>query len=366
MHCQVMHEYTPTLPALEAAVAACPPVAGHSQLAKAVAGIPGLENAAVRTTRGGDGGTYLSRRKVLRADGSIVHDDHAVFLAEQLEADNGNAKATKDRLVKEGYLLSRCDITNLYLASDRGDADPADFVQIEVDLHDERVNCELFGYFFDHPQTLRDLIERAEGDLVSEDRRTSLGAPHYELRRVTDVAVFVDLAEQLEAQQRNALRNRQYTVTASGTTTVKTHADIDPHFDRFPSKTKRLFDDWQHSSAGRSGERFSAHWLLKFSDWTDPKTGTRYLSVVPLWTFAKKLAEVKSSTGDVYGLFSKLQTLDRRVQVPFAWYFYMLHGNRVHDGAGKRVLEAAESGLIVLPEHDYRVLRAWRDRNYGF
>ena len=75
---------------------------------------------------------------------------------------------------------------------------------------------------------------------------------------------------------------------------------------------------------------------------------------------------MNASSGDVYGLFSKLQTIDRRVQVPFGWYFYMLHGNRVHDDAGKRVLEAAEGGLIVLPEHDYRVLRNWADRGYGF
>lgn len=61
-----------------------------------------------------------------------------------------------------------------------------------------------------------------------------------------------------------------------------------------------------------------------------------------------------------------MQTLDRRVGVPFGWYFYMLHGNRVTDGAGHRVLEAAEQGLIVLPEHDYQVLRAWKARPYGF
>lgn len=32
----------------------------------------------------------------------------------------------------------------------------------------------------------------------------------------------------------------------------------------------------------------------------------------------------------------------------------------------ERVLEAAEAGLIVLPEHDYQVLRAWQQAPYGF
>ena len=52
--------------------------------------------------------------------------------------------------------------------------------------------------------------------------------------------------------------------------------------------------------------------------------------------------------------------------MPFAWYFYMLHGNRVDDACGKRVLAAAEAGKIVLPEHDYRVLKDWREHPYGF
>lgn len=32
----------------------------------------------------------------------------------------------------------------------------------------------------------------------------------------------------------------------------------------------------------------------------------------------------------------------------------------------ERVLEAAEAGLIVLPEHDCQVLRRWGDDQYGF
>jgi hypothetical protein len=67
-----------------------------------------------------------------------------------------------------------------------------------------------------------------------------------------------------------------------------------------------------------------------------------------------------------YALHGKLETLDRRVTVPFGWYFYMLHGNRVHDWAGERVIRAAEAGTIVLPGHDYRVLKAWQANTYGF
>jgi hypothetical protein len=52
--------------------------------------------------------------------------------------------------------------------------------------------------------------------------------------------------------------------------------------------------------------------------------------------------------------------------VPFAWFFYLLHGNRVHDGSGHRIINAAEAGEIDLPECDYQTLRRWRAREYGF
>lgn len=362
-----MNEYSLNLPGLEEAVSKSRPDLRHAQLVQALARFPGLEGATLRATRGGDGGIYMQRRTVVRADGSVEHNDHRAWLDAQLRGDGGNAKATYERLSKQGFRLSRCDITRLHLACDRGGEDQADFLQIDVDLCDDRVHCALFrGYYFDEPRTLQDLVDIAEGEAVAENQRTPISL-YYQLCRVVDAAKFVDLAEKLEEQQRAKLRARQYEVTrGDGTKETRSHADLDPGFERFPSKTRRLFDDWRASSAGQSGARLCEHWLLQFSDWTDPSSKTRYLSVVPLWTFAKKLAEVNASSGDVYGLFSKLQTIDRRVQVPFGWYFYMLHGNRVHDDAGKRVLEAAEGGLIVLPEHDYRVLRNWADRGYGF
>jgi len=39
---------------------------------------------------------------------------------------------------------------------------------------------------------------------------------------------------------------------------------------------------------------------------------------------------------------------------------------RVDDPAGRRVIQAAEAGQVVLPEHVYRVLKAWEAHPYGF
>ncbi|MBA9834287.1 hypothetical protein CFB47_38810 [Burkholderia sp. AU27893] len=42
------------------------------------------------------------------------------------------------------------------------------------------------------------------------------------------------------------------------------------------------------------------------------------------------------------------------------------HGEVIKEGQMTRVLETAEAGLIVLPEHDYQVLRRRGDDQYGF
>ncbi|MFJ1258775.1 hypothetical protein [Cupriavidus sp. CuC1] len=55
-----------------------------------------------------------------------------------------------------------------------------------------------------------------------------------------------------------------------------------------------------------------------------------------------------------------------RVGHAFAWFFFMLHGNRLGSWAGEQILAEAEAGTIVLPEYDYRVLKDWSREPYGF
>lgn len=90
------------------------------------------------------------------------------------------------------------------------------------------------------------------------------------------------------------------------------------------------------------------------------------MGLIPMWTLEKKLAEIDGTKGSNYELFAKLEKLDQRVKVPFSWYFFMLHGNRMKAVVARRITKAAEAGLIVIPEHDYQVLRDWAANEYGF
>ena len=359
-----MREYDLNVPGLAEAVAACKPEKGHKTLVDTLQRLPGLESVRLATTRHEDGGSYMQAHAVYTAAGERVHDDHEAWLRAELAADGGHVMTTFRRLQPLGYKLARTNIVDLHLVADHGGAQDA-FWQLLVYLQDERLTNELFNWcttFRDE----RDLIDKAVGQKLPEDQQQRTSPPSYKLAQAIDMQRFMQLVDQLDTQERADLRQRNYVATDNEGTVTMSHAEIDPGFDCYPCRARRLFNDWSASSAGRSGARLCEHWIMDTSDWTDPKTGKRFVNLVPAWTFSKKLAKVEAHKGDPYAFYGKLQTLDRRVGVPFGWYFYMLHGNRVGDGAGHRAIKAAEDGLIVMPEHDYDVLRAWRDRTYGF
>jgi hypothetical protein len=61
--------------------------------------------------------------------------------------------------------------------------------------------------------------------------------------------------------------------------------------------------------------------------------------MIPQWADADgglDLPEIKSSLeASPYGVIEYLDQFDQQVGYPFAWYFYMLHGNRVTSSAGR-------------------------------
>ncbi|WP_431513096.1 hypothetical protein [Variovorax sp. DAIF25] len=81
---------------------------------------------------------------------------------------------------------------------------------------------------------------------------------------------------------------------------------------------------------------------MELDGWTNLKTGENWragkASNFSAWTLREKLAEVRARAGDVYNFYVKLQALDRRVGVPFGWYFCMLDGDRVHAESGEHAL----------------------------
>jgi hypothetical protein len=357
------------IPGLAEAIAAAQVTDKHPLLLKAVRGFEPLHSARLATTR--DQGGRLVKRKVLDPAGQLVHEDHREWLRLEIEADAGHVGTTQARLRDKGFLLTVCQVQDIYLVHDRGGPNQANFLQVKIQIIDEWVDRQMFSRhssWRDAPRNLRDLVDAAEdGDTLDGEARRRFSPSAYVLEKVVDIALFIEEAEELEALKRAKLKQRRVNVTSmtTGVETAMSWDELSPGWDRHPTKAKRLFDDWTASSAGRSGARICEHWVMQTTDWTDPD-GERWLSLIPAWTFDKTMAKIPSNKGGSYELFGKLEKIDQRTKAPFAWYFYMLHGNKVGDGAGRRILAAAEDGLIVLAEHDYRVLSTWNESPYGF
>lgn len=367
-----MTEYLHEIPGLAqtvVGVAATPTDPRHKALLKALRELPGLETVEHATSRGN---CFLARRRVFSAAGELVHDDLAAWLSQEFVNDGARAGITYKRLLAADLRLSSTEITTLYLVVDRG-GDESNFLQIEVELLTERLECRLMQEYGLPPRDVRDLLQEAQGMELPPEEQRLLTPPRYQLRRVIDMARFLEVIDAAEEKQRERARSMRFTVTDSAPDAMTkpperlvSYADLDPGFEKYPAKGRRLFRDWAASSAGQSGQRLCRHWVMQISDSMDPVSAQRWVSLVPMWTYAKKLAEVDSRKGSVYGLYDKLVSIDNRTGAPFAWFFYMLHGNRVHEGAAHRIIEAAEAGHIHLQECDYQVLRRWRDREYGF
>lgn len=364
--------YQLQIPGLDAAapspLAAVPVEPKHAALLKAVRRLPGLANARLVTHRGD---AWLSKRSVVSAAGEPVADDHEAWLAAELARDGGHLATTLHRLRELNHQLTECAIDRLYVVQDNGGAQD-NFVQLEVDVHDEVLDRRLFSSYdttwrAGRLRDLSDLVREAEdGERLEPAQRAQYRPPVYRLARVFDAGVFLREAAAHETAKRRAAQGRRVEVSIDGAPARSmTLGELVPEQGSYLWPGSRLIADWTLSSAGRAGRRFCESWALQISDYTSPQ-GERSMGVIPLWTHSRKMAALARGPKSTYELFGKLESLDRRLGVPFAWYFYMLHGNLVRDWAGDRVLDAAEAGKIMLPEHDYQVLKRWQAQPYGF
>jgi len=130
----------------------------------------------------------------------------------------------------------------------------------------------------------------------------------------------------------------------------------------------RFLRDWAESSAGGSGARLCEHWSLQLYDYTHD--GKRHMGFTPLWAAADgglKLPkiEARKCATDAF-LMERLEQFDRKAGYPMAWFFYLVHGNRLSYQVGDRVAKGIQEGRIALPGHDAKVVMRWHERPYGF
>jgi len=350
---------------LETVIAGTPVTPKHKALLAALAPLSGLATV-----------TYATRR-----DGYYSDDEHSYvvspareilgrlkdWLAAELATFNGDVRRLWDHYRHAGYFLAPATMECLYLVARQGTS-PEEAIQIPVWLEQPKAQRQLFSADrYCEPPDLEHLMEKAVRDTPTVEP-FDVGTPTYRLQALDDLRHYLREEARADAEQK-ARQGRAVLVIGEGTA----DETRTPFFEHYPELLKvrpkglRLFRDWENSSAGRACS-FWDHWVLvQVNYYTEAKTGHYYVSLIPGWTTEKKVVEFKYKRDEtIYGLWDRLQSFDRKMKCPFAWYFYMLHGNLLQDWVGRRVLQGAEAGHIMMAEHDYQVLKAWSLHKYGF
>jgi hypothetical protein len=201
------------------------------------------------------------------------------------------------------------------------------FIQIDIDKTHEMSDRLLVSSDLP-PEDLEEFIDPLNPDCLDA---FSIGTPRYHYRRKTEVSIFMD--------------------------EINKH-----HIEEHP--VQRLMDDWNRSSASQKAF-FSDDWIVRPFRNTG-RFGEQIINVEIVNTQKKQvpvLEEINNKKG--VSLHNLLSRFDRQVGYPFAWFFYMVKGNRVPPQCGVAVFKDICGEFSYLPERDVAVLKDWVNTPYS-
>lgn len=296
---------------------------GSSGLARELSGLtPDLVFRDV-LTRGG----WYRLGGVIGSDGQHVADDLVKWGEVELASCGDDMHAFFDARAESGLQATRLIGRTHYLVAATG-VGAEDFVQVEIEELQEVVSHPLFAG--DEPGSLEELFESPSiaGEVSSGQ---PVGLPFYSLRRVTDVASFLQRM-------------------------------IDQKPEKQP--VHRFFEAWQSSSAGNT-THLSNHWVVAVREYLD-----RYRQAILQATPVAALNGMPPKFVSTYGakglaLNEALQRFDRQAGYPMAWFFHMLTTKTVPHAVAHAVVDDVQTGFSYLPERDVKVLKDWMHRPYA-
>lgn len=335
----------------------------HAALLKRLQAVPGFEQLRASAIR-----DHFSDNPARIVEGDrTVATSYRDWAREQLAAHGDDPQRVWAAHLGKGWTLTWTTHVLRYYWLQTG-AHPWNGIQITVAAEEEFAGGPVFHpERWNAPGSVEELLNPRES---RQHDAPALSAGRYSLADAIDVESFYRLGQRLHAESLERGSNRPVLVQASeGEAYESTLGKVAPEAFRYTWRVQRWFQDWEFSSAGRSGAVAGQHWAFQVSDWASGLRGPgRLLDFVPMWSHTARIAKIENTSrlGD-QALYGKLLALDKRTGgVPFGWFFYLLHGNLVQDETGLRILRAARRGDLEFPEHDYRVLLAWGENRYGF
>lgn len=264
----------------------------------------------------------------------------------------------------------------------------ADYIQLRIALLQEVVLGPLVDDDWPRPYDANALCQ---GSSMQSVDPKPIGGPRYRLRQAVHAGHFLAELVSVERARRSAFiagyvlhtqlprPGRPGTIAVTSTHRVPRGTALRPGFREieiiaeYPGylarrmPLERFYDDWTASSAGRLGNHLFDHWAIRFSDYDDGRGQGRQLAGIPVWLTPQTMPKIETRPGEtVFALMDRLQRFDERLGCAMAWYFFMLHGNRVVSSVGDRLAEAVDDGVITLPSWDRDVLLGWKAEPYSF
>ncbi|MBK3666415.1 hypothetical protein JJE66_35030 [Bradyrhizobium diazoefficiens] len=310
---------------------------------------------------------WRDTRSVLAADGTRIAE-YRPWMEAELAKDNDDIGALWTRLRESDLQISEWHGNSVYAFAPTGPG-AAGYVQIRLGREVEWCAGPIVNPTY-RPWGKVELFDPSwiTHEEMSDDK--VIAGPLYRLlgsvgNSVVHVRSFLTRRARLERDKREAQRPEMERrvvreVTREGTTETP-FLELEPDWFEFVPRENRFFQDWEESSA--SAERVYAHWALDIYDYDNK--GTREIGFVPR---PLQLPEDRLIAGDasVHILMDRVEAIDRRIGVPFGWFFLMTHGNRVEPEVGQAIAKGLRDQRVVLPDRDARVLLRWAERSYGF
>lgn len=352
---------------LETVVAVAEVSHGHKHLITALRRSAGLDTVRLGNERNGSS-RMAEHNLVLAPDGTSL-GRYSDWIDGELTTADGDWRAVWNKHKGSTLRLTGADIVMIRLIAPYGEGSAA-FLQLVIRQIQMKVERPLFSDSnWNVPASEGDLrrLDRCAGYPFSDP--APYGDPLYALDSVANLADVLRLEARLHDARKRAVEQKVLRIKdmESGEVRLSGMFEKFPELRRNKSRLARFFADWDRSSAGRSGAELSSHWVFEISDYMNPETGERNLSVIPAWTTTKRLPRIEhKGSRTVFGLWNELLRFDVKAGHPFAWFFFMLQGNRLSAWIGDPILKAAEDGRIVMPEWDYQVLKEWATVPYGF
>ncbi len=312
--------------------------------------------------------------------GNRVTDKLGQWVNQELALVNGDARKVWMKHKDSGLVRTERDGSVLYLTAPFG-TNPDAFYQIEVMVGPEITTKLQFDPKTTFPPEDRHDLVSGSSLTFSDSERQILSPPQYEFEELVNMRQYLRTLVEVENANRLAdlpeLEKRVIHIhdivlgpEGGQASTVVPYLDMCPDYLTRTPHAVRFFQDWQESSAGRSGARLCDHWWIRANDYVGAD-GRRHLYLCPQWADADGGLDLPKIAPDwddsPYGVMESLSQFDKMVDYPFAWYFFMLHGNRIQHSAGGVVAIAIREGKMnPLPECDEKVLMRWKGDGYGF